>query len=59
MSKIKDKIQEIVEKLPEEYTFEEILQELSFNAMILRGINDSENGDITSHDDLKKEINNW
>lgn len=55
----KEKIKEIVEKQPEDSSYDEIMKELIFAQMIERGLDDSENGRVTNHDDMKKEIESW
>lgn len=46
----------IIEKQPEDSSFKEILQELSFTAMVNKGLEDSKNGRVISTAQLKNEI---
>lgn len=55
----KEKISKIVEKQPEDSSFDEIMREMIFSQMIDRGVEDSENGIVTSHEVFKKEIESW
>lgn len=63
MNLVKEKMIKTISEQPEDSTFEEILQELSFTRMIEQGTKESENNKITSTDDLKNEIKlvdiNW
>ncbi len=55
----KDKIHEIVNNQPEDSSYDEIIRELLFAKMIEAGLKDSENKNITSHEDVKNEIETW
>ena len=55
----KARIHEIVDDLPEDSSYEEILQELAFMRMIDRGLADSDAGRTISHDELKRRIASW
>lgn len=55
----KDKIGKIVEKQPDDSSYDEIMRELILNQMIERGLDDSQNGKLTSHEDMQKEIESW
>ena len=55
----KEKINKLVEKQPDDSSYDEIIRELIFAQMIDRGLEDSRKGHITKHEDLKKEISSW
>lgn len=59
MSAIKEQMIKIITEQPDDSSYKEILQELSFTAMVTKGLHDSQNGRITSTTDLNEEINNW
>ncbi len=59
MPSIKEKMIQIINSQPDDSSYDEILQELSFVNMVNRGLDDSKNNKITEHDKLKKEINKW
>jgi len=59
MSTVKEQMIKIITEQPEDSSFMEILQELSFTAMINKGLKDSKNGKVTSTEQLKKEIKTW
>jgi len=50
---------EIVSALPEDSTYDEILQELVFNRMIERGLADADAGRVISDDEMKRTIDSW
>ena len=47
---------EIVSGMPEDSTFDEILQELVFNRMVERGLADADAGRVISDDEMKRTI---
>jgi predicted transcriptional regulator len=55
----KEKIKEIVENQPEDATYEEIVRELTFSAMIERGLEDSRNRRVISNEEMGKRIRQW
>lgn len=59
MSAVKEQMIKIITEQPEDSSFKEILQELSFTAMINKGLEDSKNGRVTSTAQLRKEIKTW
>jgi len=59
MTLTKEKMIKIINEQPDDSTYNEILQELSFINMINNGLEDSKNSRLTSNNDLKKEIQNW
>lgn len=56
---VKDEIIKMVNAQPDDSSYEEILIELVFNNMILRGLKDSDNNKTVSHQDMGKEIDKW
>jgi predicted transcriptional regulator len=50
---------EIVSGMPEDSTYDEILQELVFNRMIDRGHADAEAGRVIADDEMKRTIDSW
>lgn len=59
MSAIKEQMIKIISEQPDDSSFKEILQELSFSAMVTKGLLDSQNGRVTSTSELNEEIKNW
>ncbi len=55
----KNRINKIVNKQPADSSYDEIMRELLFAKMIDNGLKDSKNGNLTSHEDMKKEIALW
>jgi len=49
----------IIDSLPEDSSYDEILKELAFDRMIKRGLNDSKNGKTISNNEMKHRLKHW
>ena len=49
----------IIDSLPEDSSYDEILKELAFDRMIERGLDDSKNGKTISNDEMKHRLKQW
>jgi predicted transcriptional regulator len=59
MSKVKEKMTEVIESQPEDSTYEEIMRELAFEKMIERGLADSRSGRVITNEDMGRRIRTW
>ena len=59
MSAIKQEVQEMIHNLPDDCTYEDIQYHLYVVEKIKNGINRTENGEITSHQDAKQRMDKW
>ena len=59
MSAVKEKMTEVIQNQPEDATYEEILRELAFEQMIVRGLKDSREGKTISNEEMKHRISQW
>jgi predicted transcriptional regulator len=59
MSKLKEKMTEVIQSQPEDATYEEIMRELAFERMVERGLADSREGRLVSNDDMERRIRTW
>lgn len=55
----KDAVVEIVQGLPDDSSYDEILRELVFNRMIERGLDDAAAGRTISDEEMKRTIDSW
>lgn len=55
----KEAVIEVVRKLPEEVTLEEILEELEILAAIRRGEEAVREGRVVAHEDVKQRLATW
>jgi hypothetical protein len=49
----------IIDSLPEDTSYDEILKELAFDRMILRGLKDSNENKTISNQEMKNRIKQW
>ena len=59
MSNVKEKMTEVIQSLPEDATYEEIMRELAFERMVARGLEDSIQGRVLSNDEMQRRIRTW
>jgi len=55
----KTQIKTSLEKLPENVTIDQVINQLIFLEKVQKGQNDSKNGRINSKDEAKKKLNKW
>lgn len=49
----------IIDSLPDDTSYDEILKELAFDRMIQRGLKDSDENKTISNEEMKDKINQW
>ncbi|MDD5772577.1 MAG: hypothetical protein PHX78_03825 [bacterium] len=59
MLSVKTRMSEIIQKQPEDATYEEIIRELAFERMVERGLEDSRSGKVISNDEMQHRIRAW
>lgn len=55
----KEQMVQIIERQPEDSSFDEILRELAFARMIERGLDDVDHGRTVSHEDVRRQVESW
>lgn len=50
---------EVIENLPDDSSFEDIMERLYFLQKVEAGIKDIEEGNIVSHEEVKKRLQRW
>ena len=55
----KERIKEIIDNLPDDATYEEIVRELAFSGMVERGLKDVREGRVVSNEEMGKRIRLW
>ena len=55
----KKQISKILQTLPDDSSYDEILKELAFAKMVDRGLQDSKQSKAISNDQMKKRIKAW
>ncbi len=59
MTAPKKQIKKIIDSLPEDSSYDEIIKELAFHKMIEKGLEDSKNNKLISNEEMKKRIKKW
>jgi predicted transcriptional regulator len=59
MSPAKEQLIRLIEDQPDDSSYEEILRELAFAAMVERGIADSDAGKTISNEEMARRIESW
>jgi len=59
MTAPKDEAKKVIDSLPEDTTYDEILRELAFDKMIQRGLDNVEDGKVISNEEMKNTIVQW
>jgi len=55
----KEKVKQSIEKLPDSFTIDELIDQLIFIQKIEDGIKQSETGEVISNEDVKAIIEKW
>ncbi|MFA6956278.1 MAG: hypothetical protein WC538_10440 [Thermoanaerobaculia bacterium] len=55
----KERIAKIIDRLPDDSSFDEILQEIAFVRMIDRGLRDADAGRVVSHEEVVRDARSW
>jgi len=59
MTIAKQTAKKVIDSLPDDTSYDEILKELAFNRMIERGLEDSKNGRTISNEEMKQKIKEY
>ncbi|HEV7681177.1 MAG TPA: hypothetical protein VGO68_03570 [Pyrinomonadaceae bacterium] len=59
MPTAKEQISELVQKQPDDSSYDEIVRELAFDLMIQRGLRDSDEGRTITNEEMERRINTW
>lgn len=59
MSTAKELITELVQKQPDDSSYDEIVRELAFDLMVQRGLKDSDEGRTITSDEMRRRIDTW
>lgn len=59
MSLVKEDAIRFIEKLPDDYSMDEIMAELYFKQQVEQGLRDAEEGRVYSHEQVKSMVKEW
>lgn len=57
--KAKESVKELLDNLPEDSNYEDIIAEIYFRKQVEEGIQQLENGEFISHDEVVKRMEKW
>lgn len=55
----KDQLRRVIDEQPDDSSFEEIIKELAFAAMVERGLADSRARRTISHEEIRRTLESW
>jgi predicted transcriptional regulator len=55
----KERVAAILNRLPDDSTIDQILQEIAFVRMVDRGVRDAEAGRVVSHEEVVRDSKSW
>jgi len=56
---VKEKMAEIINELPDDSSYDEILRELAFRRMVECGLKNSNEGKTIANDEMERRIKSW
>jgi hypothetical protein len=56
---VKEKMADIINELPDDSTYDEILRELAFRRMVERGLKNSNEGNTIANVEMERRIKSW
>jgi predicted transcriptional regulator len=59
MSSVKEKVIEIIGKLPEDADYDEIMAEIYFKQKLDKSLEQIEEGKVISHEEAKERLSKW
>lgn len=59
MATAKEHIREVIERQPDESSYDEIVRELAFDLMVHRGLKDSDDRRTISNEEMQGRIKTW
>ena len=59
MTPVKELMTHIIQELPDDSTYDEILRELAFKRMVDRGLDDARSSRIVTNEDVARRIRAW
>lgn len=59
MSTVKEKMMELIQSQPDDASYDEIMRDLAFERMVIRGLEDSREGRVFSTEEIERRIRSW
>lgn len=59
MATAKELTTELVQRQPDDSSYDEIVRDLAFDLMVQRGLKDSDEGRTVANEEMERRINTW
>jgi predicted transcriptional regulator len=59
MSTAKEQITELIQRQPDDSSYDEIVCEIAFELMVQRGLKDSDEGRTITNEEMERRIKTW
>jgi predicted transcriptional regulator len=59
VSELKEKVVQLIQKLPDTATLEDIMAELYFKLQVDTGLKELDEGKVIAHDEVKNRVSKW
>lgn len=59
MQTMKEKAIALIQSMPDDYTMEDICEQLQLRYLVEQGMKDADEGRVFSHDDVKRSVSEW
>lgn len=59
MTVIKEQVLEMVERLPDDFTLDDILDEIYFKSQVDAGLKELDEGKVIPHEEVERRLSKW
>ncbi len=59
MKTAKQRLSELLDRMPDDASMDTLLSEMHFVASVLRGVEEAERGELVSHEEVKARLKRW
>ena len=59
MTTAKERIAELIQRQPDDSSYDEIVRELAFDLIVQRGLKDSDEGRTITNEEMERRIKTW
>jgi len=56
---VKEQVVEMVERLPDDFTIDDILDEIYFKSQVDAGLKELDEGKVISHEEVERRLSKW
>ena len=59
MTVVKEQVVKMVERLPDDFTIDDILDEIYFKSQVDAGLKELDEGKVISHEEVERRLSKW